>query len=89
MADKTQVFRRVPFEVVTLYSMQPDRREIFALGRVHSLTRSEYAVLSAMPRMGAMRGSEIAELGGGWESAAEILESLMDCDLVTTVENRT
>ncbi len=85
VADRGDSFRRVPFEVITLRAPQPDRHEIYALGRLHALTASEYAVLQALPRTGAMTGSEIMELAGGWLAAAAALESLMDCDLVTTV----
>ncbi len=80
-------FRRVPFELVTLSSSRPDRYEIYALGRIHSLTHGEYAVLTGLPRCGAIRGGDISAHGGGWESTAVILESLMDRDLVTTVRS--
>lgn len=85
VANREDSFRRVPFEVITLRTPQPDRHDIYALGRLHTLTAGEYAVLQALPRTGAMTGGEIAELAGGWQAAATALESLMDCDLVTTV----
>lgn len=84
-ADEAAGFRRVPFEIITLRSTQPDRHDVYALGRVHSLTPGEYAVLNGLPRSGSVSGSEIAKLGGGWGSTAVILESLMDRDLVTTL----
>ncbi len=85
IANGAQSFRRVSFEVMPLHAMQPDRQDIYALGRVHSLTSIEYAILRALPRTGAMTGSKIAEIGGDWGQAAAALEALMDRDLVTTV----
>jgi ribosomal protein L16 Arg81 hydroxylase len=86
-ANQVDSFRRVPFEIITLQPSQPDRCEVFALGRVHSLTLTEYAVLCGLPRTGAMSSAEIAKLGGGWASTAPVLESLLDRDLVTIVAN--
>jgi ribosomal protein L16 Arg81 hydroxylase len=78
-------FRRVPFEIVTLRQNGPDRHDIYALGRIHSLTNEEYAVLRDLPRTGAMSGSEVAKIGGGWDATVYALETLMDLGLVTTV----
>lgn len=82
---QTDRFRRVPFEVLTLRSSQPDRCDTYALGRIHCLTADECAVLSAVPRTGTISGGEIAKIGGGWDATARILEALMDHDLVTIV----
>jgi hypothetical protein len=79
-------FRRTPFDIVTLESGEENGYvATFALGRIHSLTPAEHKLLRELPHVGAMSGQDIASLGGGWDTVAPILDSLMDRGLVGKV----
>jgi ribosomal protein L16 Arg81 hydroxylase len=81
-------FRGIAFDTITLSpSSSHQDIEVYALGRVHSLTHAEHALLKELPTVRAIDGNDLAHARGGWDRIAPILESLLDRGLVGKVSH--
>ncbi|OLL30736.1 hypothetical protein BTH42_15515 [Burkholderia sp. SRS-W-2-2016] len=85
-ASSEDAFRRTTREfIVATPGNDKDRVEMFALGRIYSLTSTELHLLQAVPHVGSIRGHELRLAAASWDSLASALGNLMDLGLVGKV----
>jgi hypothetical protein len=82
-ADGDDTFRRIFAEIVVVEEVSNEEHvAIFALGRIHHLTRAEYTLILALPYGAEKPGSALQGDGRHWDDIAAALTSLMDRGLV-------